>query len=454
MKRLVHSALAVAALLVLAPTAQSMSFSEAFTAASLNDAQYRAAGHELEANRLAVPVARAALMPNVSINASQQEVAGWRQSRNSNNQDMRLRLEYTSPQASIGMRMPIINRELGLRVEQAGAQAEYAEYQYQLRGNDLVDRLANAYLTVLLVEQTKRHVDQLVEALSQQVAQAQQRLARGEGTRVEVARGQAELDLARVRVLETEDQLLLARRQLQRLTGQPLTQPLQMPAAVEPPPLEPQGLFAWLELANRQNPALKAREQSLEVAKLGVKRNRAAHLPRLDLVASYSQNENESVSNLGQSTTQRAIGVQLNIPIYSGGGVEASVRQAVADRSRAEEEIRLERENVEIEVQRQYQLTQNGVERIKAQERAVASAELAVTGMRRALEGGVGTTGDLADALSRSYAAQRELAQARIDYLLARTRLMLSAGFGMSEVAQELDRLLALAPAASTTAEK
>ncbi|WP_374434458.1 TolC family outer membrane protein [Inhella sp.] len=454
MKRLFRSAMAVAAWLALSPAAQAMSFGEAFTAARQNDAQYRAAGHELEANRLAVPVARAALMPNVSINASQQEVEGWRKSRNANNQDMRLRLEYTSPQASVGMRMPIINRELGLRVEQAGAQAEYAEYQYQLRGNDLVDRLANAYLTVLLVEQTKLHVDKLVEALAQQVAQAQQRLARGEGTRVEVARGQAELDLAKVRVLETDDQVLLARRQLQRLTGQPLTQALQMPAAVDPPPLEPQGLFAWLELANRQNPALKAREQSLEVAKLGVKRNRAAHLPRLDLVASYSQNENESVSNLGQSTTQRAIGVQLNIPIYSGGGVEASVRQAVADRSRAEEEIRLERENVEIEVQRQYQLTQNGVERIKAQERAVASAELAVTGMRRALEGGVGTTGDLADALSRSYAAQRELAQARIDYLLARTRLMLSAGFGMSEVAQELDRLLALAPAASTTAEK
>ncbi|MBH9578019.1 TolC family outer membrane protein [Inhella proteolytica] len=454
MKRLLRSAMAVAAWLALSPAAQAMSFGEAFTAARQNDAQYRAAGHELEANRLAVPVARAALMPNVSINASQQEVDGWRKSRNANNQDMRLRLEYTSPQASVGMRMPIINRELGLRVEQAGAQAEYAEYQYQLRGNDLVDRLANAYLTVLLVEQTKLHVDKLVEALAQQVAQAQQRLARGEGTRVEVARGQAELDLAKVRVLETDDQLQLARRQLQRLTGQPLTQALQMPAAVEPPPLEPQGLFAWLELANRQNPALKAREQSLEVAKLGVKRNRAAHLPRLDLVASYSQNENESVSNLGQSTTQRAIGVQLNIPIYSGGGVEASVRQAVADRSRAEEEIRQERENVEIEVQRQYQLTQNGVGRIKAQERAVASAELAVTGMRRALEGGAGTTGDLADALSRSYAAQRELAQARIDYLLARTRLMLSAGFGMSEVAQELDRLLALAPAASTTAEK
>lgn len=454
MKCLLHSALALAAGLALAPAAQAMSFGEAFTAARQNDAQYRAAGHELEANRLAVPVARAALMPNVSLNASQQEVEGWRKSRNSNNQDMRLRLEYTAPQASLGMRMPIINRELGVRVEQAGAQAEFAEYQFQLRGNELMDRLASAYLTVLLVEQTKLQVDKLVEALTQQVAQAQQRLARGEGTRVEVARGQAELDLARVRVLETEDQLLLARRQLQRLTGQPLTQALQMPAAVEPPPLEPQGLFAWLELANRQNPALKAREQSLEVAKLGVKRNRAAHLPRLDLVASYSQNENESVSNLGQSTTQRAIGVQLNIPIYSGGGVEASVRQAVADRSRAEEEIRLERENVEIEVQRQYQLTQNGVERIKAQERAVASAELAVTGMRRALEGGVGTTGDLADALSRSYAAQRELAQARIDYLLARTRLMLSAGFGMSEVAQELDRLLALAPAASTTAEK
>jgi len=447
-RRLLLSVLALAAWC--APAAQAMSFGEAYEAARQHDAQYRAAGHELTANREAVKVARSALLPSVSINASQSEVEGWRKSRNSSNQDMRLRMEYSAPQASLGMRMPIFNRELGARYQQAGAQAEFAEFQYQLRGGDLVDRVATAYLTVMLAEEGRTQIGRLVEALIQQVEQANKRMERGEGTKVEVARGQADLDLARVRALEAEDQVLLARRQLQKLTGQPLNASPRLPSDFRPTPLPHEGLFAWLDLAARQNLGLKARQQSVEVTSIGVQRNRAAHLPRLDLVASVSQSENESVSNIGQATTQRAIGVQLNIPLYSGGGVEASVRQALADKARAEEELRMERENLEVEVQRYHQLTLNGVERIKAQERAVASAELAVTGMRRALEGGVGTLADLADALSRSHTAQRELAQARIDYLQARTRLLLQSGFGMTEVVQELDRLLAGATASAT----
>jgi len=434
--------------------AQAMTFSEAFLAARQNDAQYRAAAHELEATRLGVPVARSALLPAVSLSAATSEVEGWRKSRNSSNQDMRLRMEYSAPQASLALRMPIYNRELGRRVDQAGAQVEVAERQYLARGGDMVDRLTTAYLTVLLVEEGRVQVDGLVDSLTQQLAQTRQRMERGEATKVDVSRMQSDLDLAKVRALETEDQLQLARRQLQKITGTPLTAPLRLPSSFLPQPLEPQGLFEWLTLAQQHSPALQIREQALEVAKLSVKRNRAAHFPRLDLVASLSQNENESVSNLGQTTTQRSIGVQLTVPIFSGGGIEASVRQALSDRSRAEEEVRAERENVEIEVQRQYQATINGAERIKAHEKAVASAELTVTGMRRAFETGLGTAADVADALGRSFAAQRELVQARIDYLLARTRLMLQAGQPMADVAQELDRWLAMPGAVDSTSNK
>lgn len=436
--------LCLALLTGLAPAAQSMAFAEAFLAARQNDAQYRAAGHELEAARMGVPVARAALMPNVNLSAATSEVEGWRKSRNSQNQDMRLRLEYNAPQVALGVRMPIYNRELGRRVELAGAQAEVAERQYLVRGNELVDRLASAYLLLLLVEESRLQLDQLVISLTQQLTQTRQRMERGEATKVDVARMQSDLDLAKVRVLETANELQIARRQLQKMTGVPLTSHLRLPTSFAPPVLEPEGLFEWLSLAQRNSPGLQAREQTLEVAKIAVQRNRAAHLPRLDLVASLSQNENESVSNLGQTTTQRSIGVQLSVPIFSGGGVEASVKQALSDRARVEEEIRQERENVEIEVQRQYQLTTNGVERIKAHEQAVASAELTVTGMRRAFDTGLGTASDVADALTRAHAARRELAQARIDYVLARTRLMLQAGQPVADVAQEIDRLLGM----------
>ena len=67
--------------------------------------------------------------------------------------------------------------------------------------------------------------------------------------------------------------------------------------------------------------------------------------------------------------------MQLNVPLFSGGGVQASVRQSLADQARVEEELRVERETLQIEVQRQFVAVRNGQAKSEAYSRAVASAK-------------------------------------------------------------------------------
>ena len=162
-----------------------------------------------------------------------------------------------------------------------------------------------------------------------------------------------------------------------------------------------------------------------------------------------SRSQNESTSNLNQTTALRSLGMQLNVPLFSGGGIDASVKQAVAEQSRAEEEIRIEREGLEIEVQRYYQAVATGQGRMDATRNAVEAAEFTLQGTGRALQLGLATGNDVADTVSRLYAARRELAQSRFDYLLARARLMVQAGMPMTDVAAEIDRVLVAAPAAT-----
>lgn len=442
MRRFIQTLLALAATAAVGMPAQAMNFVEALDAARRNDAQFRAAGHELESARQAVPMARAALLPQIGLSASGSDVVGSRQFQNSLNQDVRVRLEYAAPQASLQMRMPIFNAEAASRVDQTRAQSAAAESVYRYRGLDLVDRLATAYLQVLLANEGKALAETQLAALQVQLAQVKQRLERGEGTRVEVAQTQANLDVVKVRLVEAEDQVVLTRRQLKRLTGLD-DMPLNgLPADEALPPLQPQGLREWIDLAVLQSPTLAAREQALVAAKMGVRRNFAGHLPRLDLVASVTQSQNESISSLNQTSTLRSIGVQLNVPLYSGGGVDAGVKQAMADQARAEEEVRTERENIEIEVHKQYQTVASGQARISAYRQSVASAELLLQGMKRSLEAGLGTQNDVADATARVFLARRDLAQARVEYLIARARLMLQAGMPSAEVAADVDRSL------------
>ncbi len=442
------------AALILSVSASSyaMSFAQAWDAARAYDAQYQAAGHELASTQFGVPIARASLLPQVSLSASTSESVGTRDFPNSLNQQVRTRLDYAAPQSSLTLRLPIFNREATSRLSQAEAQAEQAQSVYRIRGLDLVDRLAVAYVQVLLAQEGKLLVDAQWQAQSVQLGQFQQRLARGEGTRVDTAQAQSALDVTRVRQTDADDQLELARRQLRRLTGLPTPALNTLAPDYRPAPLAAESLTEWLELAIRQSPALQAREQALVAARMGVQRNFAAHFPRLDLVASATKSQNESTSSLNQTTSLRSLALQLNVPIFSGGGIDASVKQAVADQSRVEQEIRIERENIEIEVQRFYQSTMTGRSRWEALRGAVEAAELAQLGMTRALQAGLATGSDVAETQSRVFAARRELAQARVEYLVARLRLMIQAGMPAADVVADLDRALVAQSGVSTPA--
>jgi TolC family type I secretion outer membrane protein len=444
--RSVTAALACLGMSGLAPL-HAMTFSQAYEAARGFDAGFRAAGHERDAAHMGVPIARAALLPSLSLTATETSVQGNRQFANALNQEVRTRLDYQAPQASLSLRMPLFNYEALSAFKQAQAQTVVADEVYRGQGMELIDRLAGAYLQVMLSAETLALNRAQADMLQTQLNQARQREARGEGTVVQVAQLQAAVDVVKTRILESEDQLELAYRQLSRLTGVQATRLAALPATVYIHPLMPQRLGEWLDMAVRQSPMLLARQQSLEVARLGVKRQYAGHLPRLDAVGSLSRSQNDSSSNVGQSTSLRTIGLQLTVPLFSGGGVEASVKQASMRLSQIEEDLRSEREALEVDVQRFFHAVNSGTQKIAAYQTAVQSSELALQGARRSLELGLGTASDLADAQVQYFVARRDLAQARIEQVLARVRLLVRAGVPMADVAAEVDAALMLGPA-------
>lgn len=430
-----------AGLLALLP-AHAASFAEIFAAARDYDAQYKASGYDLQSAKLAVPVARSALLPQVGMSYSRSDVSGTRSFYNTLNQEVQVQLQYASPQTNLQVRMPLWNQEARARYDQSQVQADAAEQVYRSRGLELLDRVGTSYLQVLQALDNRGLAQSQLVAVQGQLDRAEQRFKRGEGTRTDAALAQAAVDIAKAKVLEADDQILLARRTLRRLTGRD-TPELNQPAAdFKPGELLPNRLTEWFETAERNSPTIQARQQAVMAARLGVKRQQAGHMPRVDLYASIARNENETLNNLGQTSVLKTMGVQVNVPLYSGGGVDASVKQAVADQSRTEEELRLERESVQVEVQRNFQTVSTGPEKIEAYRRAVTSSEVAVTGAVRSQAAGLATTSDVLDAQARLYSAQRDLAQTRYDYLLAKLRLMAMSGLMVDDIVAEVDRSL------------
>ena len=426
----------------LCPGARAMTLAEAFDAAREHDPQYRAAARELDAARQGIPIARSALLPQVSLSYSNVDVSGSRDFPNSLGQDVNTRVDYSAPQTTLSMRIPLFNYDAWTRLDQATAQTTGAEATYRVRGLELVDRVITAYLQVLQARASVALADAEVTSLDEQARRAEHRFRRGEGTRTDEALVRSSLEAARARLGDAHQQVALAAARLRRLTG-------QMPAFVQdaapdfrPRPFEPTALGEWSAATLAQNPVIEVRRAAVEAARYGVKRSQAGHLPRLDLVASSSNSRNESLSSLDQRSRLNSLGIQLSLPLFSGFGVQASVRQAEAELARVEEELNAERENNELEVRRLLQAADSAALRADALREAVAAGEIAVTGASMAVQAGVVTQSDVLEASSRLYAYRRDLALALYDHLASRMRLMVLAGEPMQRVVDEIGALL------------
>ena len=426
-------------------------FSTAFEAAIQNDAALQGARAELASVRQNLPIAKAALRPNLSLSFSDSKVEGTRSVDNpAPFPPTATPLDYRAPSRSLNLRAPLYNREASKKIDAAALQEKNAETVFALRQMDLLDRLAKAWLDARFAEQNLRLAEVLSKALASQSQLMQRRLALGEGTRLEVVDALAALEQAQVAVSDAKLQWDLAQLTVRQITGL-ATEPGSLratpqatavaPGAGKLPPLEP--LVDLQAKAEASSLSLVSRRYAIEVAGLNVERARAGHYPRLDLVASVSQSANESLSTVNQSASQQSIGLQLNIPLYSGGAVNAGVTQALADQQKAQADLLVEQQALARDVTRFYYAAVQASLKLAAQEKTIAAAQLALQAATRGLAAGLASQAEIIQAQRRVAQSRQDWTQALQDQLLAHLRLQERVNAAAAPVAALVDDWLA-----------
>jgi outer membrane protein len=199
--------------------------------------------------------------------------------------------------------------------------------------------------------------------------------------------------------------------------------PLLDPAAV--------ALDAWLQDVEAGNPTLLAARRALEAAQAEVRKQRAGHHPTLDLVASYGKNSQEVGGFPGQSgydIQQGSIGLQLNLPLYSGGTQSAKVAEALAQEARARQEVEAARRTAVLSTQRAWFTGQGAAARASAGAQAIRAARAELARVRQGREQGLQTRLEILEAEQQLRAGQRDYRKGRYDQIAARIRLQAAAG--------------------------
>jgi protease secretion system outer membrane protein len=193
-------------------------------------------------------------------------------------------------------------------------------------------------------------------------------------------------------------------------------------------PLQPATFQEWRDLAMTKNAEIVALGYGVEIAREEINRQRAGHAPSMDLVAGYSKQKSSATNTINQDDNVRSIGVEVNIPLFSGGYTSSATRQAVANAEKARSDLDAKINQVSVELRKQFSLMQSAGPRIDALVKSADSASLLIKATQQSIKGGVRINLDLLNAQQQLYTSRRDLALARYNYLLAYLRMRSAAG--------------------------
>ena len=409
-----------------------------------NDATYASARATRDAGLESLPQGLAPILPTVNATAFTQD--------NRNNISFRGAAPDSQRQGNsngftVTLTQPLFNWQNIQAYKEAGFKAAQAEATFGQATQDLIVRVAQAYFDVLASQDSLAFIQGQKVAISEQLAQAKRNFEVGTATITDTHEAQARFDLATSQEIAAQSDLEIKKRTLQQIVGKfpERLEPLKPNIELNPP--KPNSMEDWATAAASQGYPVRAQEATLEIAVREIERTRAGHLPTLNIVGSTGSSSSSiststSINNNASDATSSAISLQLAIPLYAGGNVSSLVRQAVANREKAQQDLEGARRTAALSARQSYVGVTNGMAQVKALEAALVSSRSALDSNRLGYEVGVRINIDVLNAQQQVFSTLRDLSRARYDTILNGLRLKAASGtLGEADV-EEVNRLL------------
>ena len=404
---------------------------EIYNEALENDPTYRSAEYSYLADKEIVVQGRAALLPSITLSGS----TNW----NEYYQNDVLQQEYNSFSKSARITQPLFRLDTWFNFKRSKSLTNAAEADFAYEQQSLLLRTAELYFGVL------RAIDNLNAAISEEKAikkqldQAQQRFEVGLSAITGVQEAQLAFDLSKAARISTEGNLFSAREALNALIGREIFSLNELGDDLNVSSPYPNSKEEWVELALKNNYQLKASYLRKDAAKSNARNAASNHLPKIDIVGSGSDSETnqfnyEGFEINGQGipipavTGRRNYAIQMSVPIFQGGAVSSRRKQAYSQYNQADENSLFTERRVIQEVRSQFSNVATLVANVTAQKQAVISATSALEATQVGYKVGTRNVVDLLQAEKNLYSAEKNLANAKYDYILANLRLALAAG--------------------------
>jgi len=414
---------------LLASSAQGADLLSVYRDALGYDAQYASAKASADAGREALPQGRAGLLPNINLVANNQNNTLDYTAKNASPPIAR-NMSYRSSGWTVSLTQPLFRWDRWANYNQAEAKVAASEAQFGLAKQDLIVRVAQAYFDVLQAQEAQSAAEANRKAIAEQLEEAKKAFEVGTKTVVEVHDAQARYDLATAQEIVAVNDQEVKRQQLRLVAGKPYAGLKDLRNGITLLRPEPDNGEKWVDSAEQGYLGVVAAQAQFAVAEQEVSKQRAGHLPSLDLVASRGRaSQDNNISTLvGSDTNSTVVGLQLTVPIFAGGAVSSAVDQAVALKEKANADLDYARRSAALLARQSYLGVNAGLAQVKALEAALISSQSALESNKLGFEVGVRTNIEVLNAQSQYYDTRQKLKKARLDTLAALLKLKGAAG--------------------------
>ena len=401
-----------------------------------NNADLAAAHADYQAQSERVPQARSGLLPQIGAGASNTDSRSKVDiSGRSSQTTSRSALVY---QASLSQ--PLFRLDRWYQLQAAQATNEQSALELSAIEQGLILQSSEVYFAVLRAQDNLAASSAEESAFKRQFDLASERFDVGLSDKTDVLQAQAAYDAARANRMVAERMvsdafqavITLTNVDLAALEGVKHSLPILAPT--------PNDATAWVNTATQQNLSLQAINYAVEAAQDNVKQRKSGHAPTVDAIAQYQKGDNDGMGFINNrmpgipmprydgKAEQGSIGLQLNIPLYTGGMTSSQVREGVYRLDQTQQLRESLRRTIVQDTRNFYRAVNTDVEQVQALKQAIISSQSAVEATEIGYEVGTRNIVDVLDAQRILYAAVRNYNNARYDYILNNLRLQQTAG--------------------------
>ena len=399
----------------------ALDLAQAYEQALKNDPQWSATTNQYLAEKEKENLSYGALLPTVGFSGSI--------NRNKVSPDTGAGYSYTGTQLAIQARQGLYRPDLWTSYSKAQSLSSVNEANYRQQQQEQILRVSEAYFNVLRAEETLASAKAEEAALKRQLEQSQKRFEVGLIAKTDVLEAQAQLDGSIAARISQDVGLASALEVLAGIIGNNSNTLNKLRADFVITPPQPNNAEEWVKLAQDKNPQLAAARFNQTAAEQVVKEQQAGYRPTIDAVASISDRDNGTGNatsfNNGRSMSA---GIEMQWPLYTGGRTSSAIKQASYGRDAAREQVTSVQRQLTTQTRTAFLNVSADSYRVAARQQAVKSAEAALAATKAGYDVGTRNIVDVLLAERNVYAAKRDHANSRYDYVINTVKLRAASG--------------------------